>query len=268
MDFKFKDKYTIEDLLEIVKILRSENGCPWDKEQTHESIRGDFLEEVYEAIEAIDNNDKENLCEELGDVLLQVVFHTDIEKDAKCFDFDDVTDGVCKKLIIRHPHVFGDVVAETTDAVLTNWDKIKQETKGQETYTEVLKSIPKGFPALMRSRKVQKKAAKYGMDWNSAEGALSKIHEETDELAAAISAQDAENAFEEMGDLLFSVVNVSRFAGIDAEEALAKATDKFIHRFEQCEDLARERGIDMAQADAKQLDDLWNEVKGSNSSGS
>lgn len=267
MEFQFKDKYSISDLLEIMRILRGENGCPWDREQTHQSIRRDFIEETYEVLEAIDNDDKENLCEELGDVLLQVVFHSQIEKEAGCFDFDDVTDGVCKKLIVRHPHVFGDVVVNGTGDVLTNWDKIKQETKGQDSVSQVLESIPKGFPALIRSQKVQKKASKAGFDWDNVDGAIEKVREETDEVCSAIEKNDADNIMEEIGDLLFAVVNVSRFAHVDSELALTRATDKFISRFTKCEKLAKERGIDMASSSIEELDVLWNEVKEKDSSG-
>lgn len=162
VDFAFKETYSIEDLLAIMRILRGENGCPWDREQTHQSIRNNFIEETYEAVEAIDNSDPVLLEEELGDVLLQVVYHAEMEREAGRFSFEDVADGICQKLIQRHPHIFGDVVAGTTDEVLDNWDEIKKKTKGQTTYTDTLKSVPKVFPSLMRAAKVQKRAAKSG----------------------------------------------------------------------------------------------------------
>lgn len=158
MDFQFKDKYDVNDLLEIMRILRSENGCPWDREQDHKSIRKDFLEETYEVVEAIDADDKELLLEELGDVLLQVVFHSRIEEEKGGFDFDDVADGICQKLIVRHPHVFGDVNAETSGEVLKNWNNIKQQTKGQETFYETLESVCTTLPALMRAQKIGQRA--------------------------------------------------------------------------------------------------------------
>ena len=165
-DFEFKNNYEFDDLVKIMEILRSQNGCPWDKEQTHDSIRNNFLEEVYEVLDAIDRDDKTDLKEELGDVLLQVVFHTQIEKEQNGFDLSDVADGICKKLILRHPHIFGEVKADTSEKVLDNWDKIKMQEKGQKSYTDTLKSVPNAFPALMRATKVQKRAAKANFDWD------------------------------------------------------------------------------------------------------
>lgn len=264
VDFEFKSKYNIEDLLVIMKLLRGEGGCPWDREQTHESIKKNFIEETYEVIEAINKNDKDLLLEELGDVLMQVVFHTELETEQGGFDFDDVADGICKKLILRHPHVFGDVKADNTDEVLRNWDDIKIKSKGQKSQTETMLSVPRELPALMRAAKVQQKAAKVGFDWKDISGAKQKLCEEMSELDRAVENGDSDNAFEELGDLLFSAVNVSRFLKCDAEEALTSATDKFINRFEKVEKLAAERGVDMNAATLEELDALWDEVKGSN----
>ncbi len=264
MDFNFKDKYNFDDLVEILRILRQPGGCPWDREQTHESIRRNFIEETYEAIEAIDNNDSELLCEELGDVMLQVVFHAQISQDAGEFDINEVCDGVCKKLIVRHPHVFSDVLAETSEKVLENWDKIKMQTKSQKTYTETLKSVSPALPALVRAEKVQHKAKKCGFDWDNVDGALEKLSEEIEELRSAIKSGNAESTYEELGDVLFSAVNVSRFIEVDAEKALADSTNKFISRFEQIENLAVERGLDMKSPTLSELDALWDEVKKSN----
>ena len=261
MDFTFKEKYSVDDLREIMRLLRSENGCPWDREQDHSSIRNDLLEEAYETLDAIDSGDKENLCEELGDLLLQVVFHSQISKEDGDFDFDDVADGICKKLIVRHPHVFGNVVAETSEEVLTNWDAIKRETKNQTTYTDTLVSVPKAFPALMRAKKVQKRASKAGYDWDSVDGTLDKVDEELAELREAIASGDESRITDELGDLLFATVNVSRFAGADPESALAGAVDKFIARFAKCESMAIEEGVDLAQATPEELDALWNRAK-------
>ena len=244
-DFEYKENYNVDDLVRIMEILRSEEGCPWDKEQTHDSIRNNFLEEVYEVCDAIDRDDKEDMKEELGDVLLQIVFHTQIEKEQNGFDLQEVADGVCKKLILRHPHIFGDVVAETSDKVLDNWDKIKMQEKGQESYTDTLKSVPKAFPSLMRAAKVQKRAKKANFDWEDVYEPLFKVGEELSELEEAIENGCPMSISEEFGDLLFAVVNVSRFIGVDAEEALARATDKFIDRFEKVEKVCIERGIDM-----------------------
>lgn len=261
--FKFKDSYGIQDLAEIVRILRAPGGCPWDREQTHKTIRRDFLEETYEVIEAINKNDTELLKEELGDVLLQVVFHSQIETEKGSFDLNDVADGICKKMIERHPHVFGTAVAENSEQVLENWDAIKKRTKNQKSQTDSMLSVPREFPALMRADKVQKKASKVGFDWDSAEGAFDKVEEELAELKAAVNKGDGTNTLEELGDLLFSVVNVSRFIGVDSEEALTNATDKFIDRFSKVEKLAAEKGIDMKSAELRELDKLWDIAKAS-----
>ncbi len=261
MSFVFKERYTVEDLLEIMTLLRSPNGCPWDREQDHLSIRENFIEETYEVLEAIDNDDTENLREELGDVLLQVVFHTEMEREKGSFDFDDVCHDICSKLIIRHPHVFADVSAETPEEVLKNWDAIKAQTKGIKKTADSMLSVPKHLPALIRARKIQKKAAAVGFDWPDSEGAFDKIAEETEELRRAHKAGDTAAVADELGDVLFSVVNVSRFVGAKPEEALAHACDKFTARFALVERLAAERGIDMQSAGLEALDKLWDEAK-------
>ncbi len=266
MDFNFKEKYTFDDLVEILRILRRPGGCPWDREQTHESIRRNFIEETYEAVEAIDTKDSALLCEELGDVMLQVVFHAQISEDAGEFDINKVCDGVCKKLIVRHPHVFADVTAETSEKVLENWDKIKMQTKSQKTYTETLKSVSPALPALIRAEKVQHKAKKCGFDFEDVDGALKKLSEEIDELRATIKSGDSLETYEELGDVLFSAVNVSRFINVESEKALSDSTNKFIARFERVERLANERGIDMKNAELSELDALWDEVKASSKS--
>lgn len=261
MNFERKSKYDFYDLVEIMKILRSPDGCPWDRVQTHESIRADFIEETYEAIEAIDTKDTALLREELGDVMLQVVFHSTIEEENGGFDINDVCDEVCKKLIIRHPHVFADTIADTPDEVLKNWDIIKMQTKSQKSQSEVLGSVSKALPALMYSQKIQKKAAKVGFDFEKTEDALSKVSEELAELKTAIDNNDAENMSEELGDLLFSVVNVARFIKVDSEKALYDATLKFTDRFGKVEALCVDKGIDMTTAPMSVLDSLWDEVK-------
>ncbi|MDR1001901.1 MAG: nucleoside triphosphate pyrophosphohydrolase [Oscillospiraceae bacterium] len=261
MTFEIKEKYGMSDLLAIMKLLRSENGCPWDREQNHKSIRRNLIEEAYEVAEAIDNEDTENLREELGDLLLQVVFHSEMEEETGAFTFDDVTDEICKKLIVRHPHIFSDVTADTTDEVLKNWESIKMETKGQKSASQSIDSVPRSLPALMRSEKIQKRAAKVGFDWNDVYGAMDKVREEMEELREAIEEESDEHSFEELGDLLFAVVNVSRFIGADAEHSLSSACDKFARRFALCERLAAERGIDMQAQSLEQLDELWNEAK-------
>lgn len=261
MDFRRKPKYSVEDLLYIMRILRSPDGCPWDKQQTHQSIRSNFIEETYEVVEAIDLNDPELLKEELGDVLLQVIFHSQMESETGNFDFSDVADGICKKLIVRHPHIFSDVVAETPAEVLKNWEDIKQRQKGQTTQSEALSSVPRTLPSLMRCEKVQHRAAKAGFDYPDAAQAFSGMRSEVEELSEAILTHDPDKIKEEFGDLLFSAVNVSRFLGVNAENALEKSCDKFISRFSNVERLASERGIDMKTASIELLDSLWGEVK-------
>ena len=261
VEYKFKDKYKVEDLLEIMAVLRSPGGCPWDAEQTHSSIRKDFIEETYEVIEAINKDDKELLKEELGDVLLQVAFHTQIEKEQGCFDFDDVADGICKKLIERHPHVFGQVSVSGTKEVLDNWDTIKRASKGQKTQGSSMLKVPKELPALMRAQKIQSKAKKAGFDWDDVSGAFEALESEIKELRQAMMSGVKENIMEEMGDLLFSAVNISRFIGVDSVEALTLSNEKVISRFVQVEKLGEERNIDMKTSSIDELDVLWNEAK-------
>lgn len=261
MDFKFKESYDINDLCEIMRILRSENGCPWDKVQTHETIRKDFIEEVYEAVEAIDLKNPEMLREELGDVLLQVVFHSQLEEEEKRFTFGDVVSDICRKLIIRHPHVFGDVKVSTTEEVLSNWSDIKQKTKGQENAYETLESVAKTLPALMRAQKIGGRAKKAGMDFSSPEEAIARLEEEISELKAAMADKNKRNIKEELGDVLFSAVNVSRLLDEDAEECLTCASDKFTERFRSCEELIRCEGKNMKSLTINELEAYWQRVK-------
>ena len=261
VDFQQKKHYSIDDLLDIVRLLRGDGGCPWDREQTHKSIKSDFIEETCEAIEAIDLEDTELLREELGDVLLQVVFHCRIEEETGSFNFSDVCDEICKKLIIRHPHVFGDVQADTTDQVLSNWDAIKMETKGQESYTDTLNSVAKSLPALMRAQKVGKRAMRAGMDFRCADDAVACISAEKAELDMAIANGDKANIEEEIGDLLFSCVNAARHLGVDAELALKAATDKFIKRLSITEELTASDKLDMKNLSIEELDIYWDKAK-------
>ena len=259
VNFEMKSRYDYEDLLQVVHILRSPGGCPWDQEQTHKSIRRDFLEEAYEAAEAIDTDDTALLREELGDVLLQVVFHADIESDAGRFTMADVVDEVAKKMIFRHPHVFGEVQADTTEQVLVNWDQLKKEEKSQKTATDTLDSVARTLPGLWRAEKVQKKAAKAGFDWADISGALDKLDEETAELRAAVAGDgDVE---EELGDVLFAAVKVARFAGVDPETAIGNTCEKFIRRFRAVEDAVRARGADMKDLPLEELTALWEQAK-------
>lgn len=259
INFVKKESYDVSDLEQIVAILRAPGGCPWDAEQTHESTRRDFLEEAYEVIEAINEGSTEHLKEELGDVLLQVVFHAQMEKEAGRFDLNDAADGVCKKLIYRHPHVFAQVEVSGTGEVLENWDQLKRVEKHQQTHTDALNSVARSLPALWRAEKVQKKARKAGFDWDDASGPMDKLQEELDELKAAVA--EGSNIEEELGDLLFAAVNLSRFVGVDCEQALTAATDKFIGRFAKVEELAAGQGRAMETMTLAELDELWEQAK-------
>lgn len=261
VDFEIKDNYDINDFLRLVTVLRSPGGCPWDRKQTHESIKKNFIEETYEAVEAINKADAEGLKEELGDVLLQVAMHSEMESEKGSFDFNDVVNDICKKLVVRHPHVFGDAAAQSSDEALQNWDQVKLKTKGMKKQGEAMIKVPREFPALMRAQKVQEKAAKAGFDWDDINGAVDKLHEEIDELETALAAGVGKDIEEEFGDVLFSCVNVSRFIGADSEEALTASTDKFIKRYLLVEKLAADEGLDIKTASIEELDKLWNKAK-------
>lgn len=261
VDFEIKDNYDINDFLRLVTVLRSPGGCPWDRKQTHESIKKNFIEETYEAVEAINKADAEGLKEELGDVLLQVAMHSEMESEKGSFDFNDVVNDICKKLVVRHPHVFGDAAAQSSDEALQNWDQVKLKTKGMKKQGEAMIKVPREFPALMRAQKVQEKAAKAGFDWDDINGAVDKLHEEIDELETALAAGVGKDIEEEFGDVLFSCVNVSRFIGADSEEALTASTDKFIKRYLLVEKLAADEGLDMKTVSIEELDKLWNKAK-------
>ena len=259
IDFEKKSFYGVEDLREIVRILRAPGGCPWDREQDHHSIRRNLLEEAYEAAEAIDEGNPEHLQEELGDVLLQVVFHARMEEEQGGFDLDDVADGICKKLIYRHPHVFGDVTVSGSGEVLQNWEELKKREKHQTTAADSVDSVARSLPGLWRAEKIQKKAAKVGFDWPDVSGALDKLSEELEELRTAVA--EGTNVEEELGDLLFSAVNVSRFVKVDTEEALNGATDKFIGRFRKVEEEAARQGRALEGMSLAELDKLWEHAK-------
>ena len=259
VNFELKSRYSYDDLLQVVHILRSPGGCPWDQEQTHQSIRRDFLEEAYEAAEAIDADDTALLREELGDVLLQVVFHADIESDAGRFTMEDVVDEVTKKMIFRHPHVFANAQADTTEQVLINWDRLKQQEKSQKTATDTLESVARTLPQLWRAEKIQKKAAKAGFDWADITGALDKLDEETAELRRAV--ESGNGVEEELGDVLFAAVKVGRFAGLDSEAALSGTCEKFIRRFRAVEEAVRAKGADMKDLPLEELTALWEQAK-------
>lgn len=255
-----KEKYNFEDFIQIMDKLRGEGGCSWDRVQTHHSLKKCMLEEAYEVVEAIDNNDMANLCEELGDVLLQVVFHAKIESENKQFDINDVIDGISKKMISRHTHIFSNDVANTPEEVAQNWEQIKKKEKALNTQTEVLKSVPKALPSLMRASKVQSKASEVGFDFSDIDGAIEKVKEETEELKAALSIENG-NVEEEFGDILFSLVNIARFLQLNPEFALTKATEKFINRFEYVEKSAISQSNNLSEMSLEEMDILWEQSK-------
>ncbi len=258
-NFENRTRHGFDDVMRIVRRLRAPNGCPWDREQTHESLKNALLEESYELIDAIDEGDDAHICEEMGDVLLQFALHAAIAEEQSAFTSRDACTELVEKLIYRHPHVFGDIRVNGSDEVLKNWDALKMSQRKQTTQTEVLKSVPKSFPALLRSRKVQKKAADVGFDWENAQQAFYKIAEETEELRESI--EQGSNIDEEMGDLLFAVVNVARLLKMEPEFLLMQATDKFINRFEKMELLARDRGNELKELSFRDQDQLWDEAK-------
>lgn len=256
LDFLCKESYNLRDFVALVSYLRSPNGCPWDQVQTHESIRRNFLEETYEACEAIDAGDLVHMREELGDVLMQVLFHTDIEREAGHFDIDDVADAACKKLVYRHPHVFRRDEPDAPD-----WDTMKQRERAQTTTTEAMDSVARSLPALWRCDKIQAKAAKTGFEWPDVHAALDKVDEETRELRAAVASGDTEAIGDELGDLLFAAVKVARFAGIDPEQAAHAACEKFIRRFSAMETAAANDGTALGQCTLAQMLSLWQQAK-------
>lgn len=256
LDFLCKESYDLRDFVALVSYLRSPNGCPWDQVQTHESIRRNFLEETYEACEAIDAGDLVHMREELGDVLMQVLFHTDIEREAGHFDIDNVADAACKKLVYRHPHVFRRDEPDAPD-----WDTMKQRERAQTTTAEAMDSVARSLPALWRCDKIQAKAAKTGFEWPDVHAALDKVDEETRELRAAVASGDTEAIGDELGDLLFAAVKVARFAGIDPEQAAHAACEKFIRRFSAMETAAANDGTALEQCTLEQMLTLWQQAK-------
>jgi len=244
----------------IMHRLRAPGGCPWDAEQTHESIVPNLIEEAYETVDTIQRGDHEHLKEELGDLLLQVIFHSEIAEEAGRFTLDDVARGISEKLVRRHPHVFGESDVATTDGVLEQWDAIKRAEKGDEE-KPYLHGVGKGLPGLIRASKLQKKAAKVGFDWPVETGVIAKIREELLELQEAVDNQDLAAVAEEMGDLLFSVVNLARFRKIDPEILMAAANTKFETRFGEMERALKSAGLTLEAATAAQMEDAWETAK-------
>ncbi|HAT4161962.1 nucleoside triphosphate pyrophosphohydrolase [Clostridium perfringens] len=255
------NKKDFQDLLDIIETLRNPGGCPWDREQTHESLKSALLEECYEVIDAIENEDEDALIEELGDVLLQVVFHASIGKEDGYFDIMDVIGGISNKMINRHPHVFGNEKANTSEQVLVNWDEIKKEEKGIKTLTEEMQNIAKSLPATTRAYKVQKKAKKVGFDWDDVNCAMDKVKEELNEIKEVYNCEDKSIIEGEVGDLLFACINVARFLEVDGELALDKTIKKFIKRFSYIENEAIKNNKNLKDMTLEEMDKLWEEAK-------
>ncbi|AMN33968.1 nucleoside triphosphate pyrophosphohydrolase [Clostridium perfringens] len=255
------NKKDFQDLLDIIETLRNPGGCPWDREQTHESLKSALLEECYEVIDAIENEDEDALIEELGDVLLQVVFHASIGKEDGYFDIMDVIGGISNKMINRHPHVFGNEEANTSEQVLVNWDEIKKEEKGIKTLTEEMQNIAKSLPAATRAYKVQKKAKKVGFDWDDVNCAMDKVKEELNEIKEVYNCEDKSIIEGEVGDLLFACINVARFLEVDGELALDKTIKKFIKRFSYIENEAIKNNKNLKDMTLEEMDKLWEEAK-------
>lgn len=259
LSFVSKEKYDIHDFRKILELLRGEGGCPWDSVQTHESIRRNMLEEAYEAVAAIDSGDKENLLEELGDVQMQVLFHARMEEEVGSFDFDDVCDAAVRKLLFRHPHVFGDVTVGNAEEALASWDAMKRREKSQKSTTKAMTDVAETLPALWRAEKIQKKAAKVGFDWPDWRGAREKVAEELAELDEAI--ESGKGIAEEMGDLLAACVNMARLLDIDPEQALHGSCERFIQRFDKMESAAESRGSSLESLSLDEQEALWQEAK-------
>lgn len=253
------ERYGFDELNRVIHILRSPGGCPWDRKQTHETLRTNLVEEAYEAVDAIDREDMDALYDELGDVLLQIVLHAEIAREHGDFTIGDVTTAITHKMIFRHQHVFGSAKADTADEVLDLWQKVKKAERHQQTQAEVLRSVTRSLPALMRAEKVQKRAADVGFDWENARAAFYKISEEAEELSRAV--EDGGGVEEEAGDLLFAVVNVLRLLKLDPEIALNRATDKFTARFAEMERLILADGKSLAEMTLADMDAYWDRVK-------
>ena len=253
-------KHTFEDFINIIADLRGENGCPWDKEQTYKTMKSNVLEESYEVIDACETGGLK-LADELGDLLLQVVMLSQIAKESGEFDITDVIDLISKKMIHRHPHVFGDVKADTAEEVLKNWDKIKREDKKDSSVTKSLMDITKTLTSVFKAQKVQSRASKVGFDWDNTDDVFDKVFEEIDELKAAYKSKNQSNIHEELGDLMFSVVNLSRFLKVNPELALNDATDKFVNRFRKIEQEAKNQGKNIDDMTFSEMDALWEKVK-------
>ena len=257
IDFQYKERYNIEDFRRIMALLRQPDGCPWDRVQTHESIRRNMLEEAYEAVSAINHGDMDNLREELGDLQMQILFHSRMEEEAGGFNFDDVCNEACQKLIRRHPHVFGTADAGTPEEVLQTWDAVKRQEKQQKSTGRAMADVADALPALWRAEKIQAKAAKDGFDWADAAGPREKLNEELTELDEAIAA--GKGIEEELGDVLASVVNLARHLGVDPEKALGGACDRFVARYVRMEELTGDKPLSERSPDEREA--YWQQAK-------
>jgi len=251
-------------LVEILERLRAPGGCPWDAEQDHRSISRCMIEEAYELVDAIQADDVEHLREELGDVLLQVVFHSTIAKDLGEFTIKEVVNDLCDKLIHRHPHVFGDVSVADSGEVIKNWERLKKKEEGKKRRQSILDGIPDTLPSLQYARKIQSVVSRVGFDWPDAAGVVDKIKEEADEVLQAMQSHKSDQVAEEIGDLLFSIVNFARFNGIDPESALRRTNLKFRQRFHEIEKEAKSRGLRLEDMSLEEMDKIWESTKDNN----
>lgn len=249
-----------DQIISIMRRLRAPGGCPWDAEQTHESLKRYLIEEAYEVLEAVDSGSDEHLKEELGDLLLQPVFHAAIAEERGSFTMDDVLDTLADKLIRRHPHVFGDLEITDSQAQIENWEKIKKEEKGEERRS-ALAGVPPHLPALLKAQKITEKASRVGFDWEHVDQVMAKVMEELHEFEEALASGDQEHTEAELGDLLFAIANLGRFLALDTEEALRKTIYRFQKRFSHVEEQMHRRGISMHDASLREMDELWKEAK-------
>lgn len=261
IDFQCKESYDLSDYIALMAFLRTEKGCPWDRAQTHRSIKRNLLEEAYETCEAIEEGDGEHLKEELGDLLMQVLFHAQMEAEQGSFDIDAVADAACKKLVHRHPHVFGDAQADTADKVLDTWEGVKRADREQHTVSSAMDGISKAMPSLWLAEKIQHKAAKVGFDWPEVSGAMEKLREEVGELQQGVDAADLPNIEEELGDVMFSAVNVARFYKIDPESAMQKACEKFLRRFRYLEQGAAAKGKELRDMSLREMEEIYQQAR-------
>lgn len=246
-------------LVQIMAALRSENGCPWDREQTRQSLTPFLVEETYEVLDAIESNNTEQIKEELGDLLFQIIFHCQVAKEAGEFDINAVIDKISRKMVHRHPHVFGDEKFETSEEVLKQWEERKKEEGKQRG--SILEGIPKQMPSLLRAHRIQSRAARVGFDWDKKEDVIKKLDEEVEEFKEALGSEDQSAMQDELGDVFFSLVNIARFIGVNPEEALRRTISKFIHRFRYIEMRAADTGKKLSEMSLQEMDSLWNEAK-------